>query len=231
MKKLVLLVAACGSTPDAPDAGPADASRDLDATGIPASCAQILSIDPSAQSGVYTIDPDGNGTDPAFSVQCDMTTAGGGWTLVFLEQPSDYAATPIAYTSSTPRLLADATDALMALRDASAAALPGAASFAMPNDWRFDTPFDSVATDVFTMVSIDGAAPQSELLRYGNQSFGSLCGDPWVAAAWGRVCIAGTTAPYFTGFDVAGNDDCTDSSQGFSAGACDANHRFSIAIR
>jgi len=38
-------------------------------------------------SGVYTIDPAGDGT--GFGVQCDMTTAGGGWTLGFLKNSAD----------------------------------------------------------------------------------------------------------------------------------------------
>ncbi|MBK8997065.1 MAG: hypothetical protein IPM35_15135 [Myxococcales bacterium] len=40
---------------------------------------------PSLGSGVYNIDPDGTGGQAPFSVVCDMTTDGGGWTLALLK--------------------------------------------------------------------------------------------------------------------------------------------------
>jgi len=46
-------------------------SRDF----LPRSCFELKATNPSAQSGVYSIDPDGQiGGDPSIQVYCDMAT-------------------------------------------------------------------------------------------------------------------------------------------------------------
>lgn len=49
------------------------------------SCKAIKTANPTAADGTYTIDPDGTGGASPYSVVCDMTTDGGGWTYLATE--------------------------------------------------------------------------------------------------------------------------------------------------
>ncbi|GAB5389247.1 MAG: hypothetical protein Alpg2KO_22150 [Alphaproteobacteria bacterium] len=93
------------------------------------SCLDILQNSESTGDGTYTVDPTGS---DSFSVHCDMTTDGGGWTLVNhrLAAPADSIVTTTV-TPSTPSTAVTAAR-WQALRDAGSEMLTTEASGANP---------------------------------------------------------------------------------------------------
>ncbi len=178
------------------------------------------------------IDPDGTGGDASISVSCDMQTDGGGWTIVFFAPTESVDALPITYTGGNPRLMTDAQQVLLAYRSMTQDTYINYAHFDLPDDWRIATPFGYPNNDRTIGVSINGAALQTATLRYGRANFSSLCTDDWVTASdYGRVCITGSVAPFYSSFLRAGVDYCSDSTQAYSSTKCTPDKRFSIAVR
>src|SRR5262249_13935631 len=160
------------------------------------SCAAIRAI--GKPSGSYEIDPDGAGGDAALTVTCDNDAEGGGWTLIFTA-PANLESAPVTYTTSTPRLLADATMVLIGFRDSPGSLAPAHAVFALPGGGKGPRPFAYPGADVPTAVSVDGGSPMTTMVRFGYGNFANTCDDPWrIGRAFGRVCIVGTSAPFFT---------------------------------
>ena len=219
------------------DARP-DADDDIDADLADAGpltgrdCKAIHAAHPEAPSGTYTIDPDGDGGRDPFAAPCDMTSRGGGWTIVFWPAALNYEDVALDYTAATPALLDVATETMLAFRKADLSPYANDAVFALPESWKADSPFAVVAADVNVNVSVDGAVPVAAKLRHGSANFSSACADDWVTdSSYGRLCLIGTHAPYFAAFAVATADFCSDSAGAYNANVCSDDVKFSIAVR
>ncbi|XP_065835448.1 intelectin-1-like [Oscarella lobularis] len=66
------------------------------------SCKDIKQNDPNLPSGVYWINPDSSLYQGAFQVYCDMTTAGGGWSMCYTTDTAVKLKTEKIYNPQKP---------------------------------------------------------------------------------------------------------------------------------
>ena len=222
----------CDDGNDSSDDGCGETCQ-LEIQGFPTDCSEIHHVSPLSPSGDYDIYPEGNEASKV-RVHCDMEVDGGGWTRIFIAEADDYASTALGYTVDS-----------LALREASDAVLIGFADdwttrarFPMPEPWVAQAPMSYKTSAEFEFVDIpvwlDGAeAPQYQTLRYGWDGFEPDCGNSWNDAygSRGRICVAGTLAPFWAGFAVEGGDYCNASWDDWDTTPCGDERRFAIQVR
>jgi hypothetical protein len=200
-----------------------------DLSGL-STCKSLLAATPGLPSGSYSLQT----ATGQLNVICDMTTGGGGWTLVFRPLTSDYDSTTVDYQIPTSSSLwSGATDTLIAYRDGSNNVVGDWAQFALPADWKVMAPFQYAEKDATVSVIVTGAAPVTSTLRYGSDDFFTSCTDDWWGSGtnWGRICIENTKAPFYNSFNVNVTDGCDDSSQDYRSVLCSSSRQFTIGIR
>ena len=151
----------------------------------------------AATSGVYTIDPDGTaGTQAATTCYCDMTTDGGGWTLV-LNYLHAGGATPALVTKTTALPLQGSTT--LGTDESASATTWGHVSNAYLNSFTFSELRFYGATNAHSRI-INFKTTHSGTINYFKTGSGSMTGiaSSYTALSGHTAYLPASTASYFT---------------------------------
>jgi hypothetical protein len=167
---------------------------------ILSSCLDILQAGQSIGDGVYQINPDGSGTSAgAFNVQCDMTTEGGGWTLISTITPSsivDNTADSVTTDcTSTLDFCSVATKATFAWTDMQHAwsGCPGARAEMTQAEFDDNT---GACLNKTNSLEFQYTSSGRGALKYWNDCSGQRGGQRRFAGIWGKSATMASSASF-----------------------------------
>ncbi|MEC9071810.1 MAG: fibrinogen-like YCDxxxxGGGW domain-containing protein, partial [Myxococcota bacterium] len=196
-------------------------------------CTDVQFQAPSAPSGLYTIDPDGDGGLDPFEAWCDMDTDGGGWTRIFVPEQVNYNQDDVGYTLDNAALRQASDEAMIGYNNTLNQTMGIRGRFPMPGDWVIKSPMSWANQDHETSAYINGShEPVDTTLRYGHDTFHSDCDDDWSNGGHGRICLQGTEGPFWNAFHNSNHHEyCSASQQSWNKTVCDETRQFVIQVR
>ncbi len=192
------------------------------------SCSLVLDSAVNPANGNYWLDPDGQGGHDPVEVYCDMTIDQGGWTEVFRAETNNYGGINVPrYPAELMPVLRGASRVMIAFVNQQNE-LDHPTRFDLIEAWRQQEPWNyrgRVPMNHRRDVWVDDREYRNRLVVNSWENWiGQDCADLTfsnLGPGYGKVCVAGTPAPFWSGFarHNVSPDGCNYSNQGVGNGA------------